>query len=102
MIDNQTYVKHIIQLAGLETTCTTSLIATFNFRTGIRSHTFKLPGYGPRQEGTVVNKSTSSVIKTTVSTKFFSQQTNMIDNQTYVKHIIQLAGLENPVDVETD
>ena len=26
----------------------------------------------------------------------------MIDNQTYVKHIIQLAGEENLVDVETD
>jgi hypothetical protein len=26
----------------------------------------------------------------------------MIDNQTYVKHIVQLAGEENPVDVEKD
>jgi hypothetical protein len=26
----------------------------------------------------------------------------MIDNQTYVKHILQLAGEENLVDVETD
>ena len=26
----------------------------------------------------------------------------MIDNQTYVKNIVQLAGEENPVDVETD
>jgi hypothetical protein len=26
----------------------------------------------------------------------------MIDNQTYVKHILQLAEEENPVDVETD
>ena len=25
-----------------------------------------------------------------------------IDNQTYVKHILQLAGEENPVDVEMD
>jgi hypothetical protein len=45
------------------TTCTPSLIPTFNFSTGIRRHTFKLPAYGPRQEGTVLNKSTSSEIK---------------------------------------
>jgi hypothetical protein len=44
-------------------TCTTSLIPTFNFGTGIRRHTFKLPAHGPRQEGTVVNKSISSEIK---------------------------------------
>jgi hypothetical protein len=44
-------------------TCTTSLIPTFNFSTGIRRHTFKLPASGPREEGTVVNKSTASDIK---------------------------------------
>jgi hypothetical protein len=57
-------------------TCTTSLILTFDFSTGIRRHTFKLPASGPREEGTVVNKSTA--------------------------HILQLAGEENLVDVETD
>jgi hypothetical protein len=44
-------------------TCTTSLIPTFDFSTGIRRHTFKLPASGPREEGTVVNKSTASDIK---------------------------------------
>jgi hypothetical protein len=44
-------------------TCTTLLIPTFNFSTCIRRHTFKLPVYGPREEGTVKNKSASSEIK---------------------------------------
>jgi hypothetical protein len=56
MIDNQTYVKHILQLAGEE-----NLVDDFS--TGIRRHTFKLPASGPREEGTVVNKSTASDIK---------------------------------------
>ena len=52
-------------------TCTTSLIPTFDFSTGIRRHAFKLPASGPREEGTVVNKSTASDIKL-VSTKYFN------------------------------
>jgi hypothetical protein len=100
-------------------TCTTSLIPSFDFSTGIRRHTFKLPASGPREEGTVVNKSTASDIKLqflqnndvvqvlsclnikSPDRRGFQRRFNrlsdmmvdvnkqrMIDNQTYVKHIV--------------